>query len=172
MLGGLAILPAVFAMGVEPASGPSLLFITLPGVFAAMPGGAVVGGFLRRALYRGFSLRDRSDGSARGRRQALLALESRKSARHSGPDPTRRSTPFDGELGLSPMERSDLGLDHAADRVRSNTRGARVVRRTRQSARRDQSRELDGHRFFVDFLDPMVIPAAIIVILVYGWWPQ
>ena len=32
LLGGLAILPAVFAMGVEPTIGPSLLFVTLPGV--------------------------------------------------------------------------------------------------------------------------------------------
>lgn len=51
MLGGFAILPAVFAMGVEPAAGPSLLFITLPGVFAAMPGGALVGGLFFGALF-------------------------------------------------------------------------------------------------------------------------
>ena len=43
MLGGLAILPAVFAIGVEPTSGPPLLFFVLPAVFAKMPGGALVG---------------------------------------------------------------------------------------------------------------------------------
>lgn len=37
MLAGLAIMPAVFAFGIEPASGPPLMFITLPQVFAQMP---------------------------------------------------------------------------------------------------------------------------------------
>ncbi len=37
MLAGLAIMPAVFAFGIEPASGPPLMFITLPQVFARMP---------------------------------------------------------------------------------------------------------------------------------------
>ncbi|NLM06681.1 MAG: sodium-dependent transporter [Tissierellia bacterium] len=39
LLAGFAILPAVFAFGKEPGAGPSLLFITLPEVFAAMPFG-------------------------------------------------------------------------------------------------------------------------------------
>lgn len=43
LLAGLAIFPAVFALGLEPASGPGLLFSTLPAVFDAMPGGAVFG---------------------------------------------------------------------------------------------------------------------------------
>ncbi len=37
LLAGFAILPAVFAFGKEPNAGPSLLFITLPEVFQAMP---------------------------------------------------------------------------------------------------------------------------------------
>ncbi len=37
MLAALAIMPAVFAFGIEPASGPPLMFITLPQVFAQMP---------------------------------------------------------------------------------------------------------------------------------------
>ncbi|MCC5909987.1 MAG: sodium-dependent transporter [Clostridiaceae bacterium] len=41
LLAGLAILPAVFALGFEPDAGPSLLFITLPAVFAEMPLGMV-----------------------------------------------------------------------------------------------------------------------------------
>ncbi len=41
MLAGLAIMPAVFAFGIEPASGPPLMFITLPKVFARMPLGGV-----------------------------------------------------------------------------------------------------------------------------------
>jgi NSS family neurotransmitter:Na+ symporter len=43
LLAGLAILPAVFALGLEPASGPGLLFATLPRVFAALPAGWVFG---------------------------------------------------------------------------------------------------------------------------------
>ena len=41
MLAGLAIFPAVFAFGFEPESGPSLLFITIPAVFALMPLGNI-----------------------------------------------------------------------------------------------------------------------------------
>lgn len=44
ILSGLAIFPIVFAAGVEPASGPSLLFISLPIAFGEMPGGIYFGG--------------------------------------------------------------------------------------------------------------------------------
>lgn len=39
LLAGFAILPAVFAFGIDPSSGPSLMFVTLPQVFAQMPAG-------------------------------------------------------------------------------------------------------------------------------------
>lgn len=39
ILAALAIMPAVFAFGIEPSSGPSLMFITLPQVFMQMPFG-------------------------------------------------------------------------------------------------------------------------------------
>ncbi|MEA5010956.1 MAG: sodium-dependent transporter [Angelakisella sp.] len=39
LLAGLAIFPAVFAFGLEPAQGPSLTFGTLPKVFESMMGG-------------------------------------------------------------------------------------------------------------------------------------
>ncbi len=38
---GLIIFPACFAFNVQPDSGPSLIFITLPNVFNAMPGGRI-----------------------------------------------------------------------------------------------------------------------------------
>jgi neurotransmitter:Na+ symporter, NSS family len=41
MLAGIAIFPAVFAFGFQPAAGPSLLFITIPAVFHNMPFGHV-----------------------------------------------------------------------------------------------------------------------------------
>lgn len=40
LLAGFAIFPAVFAFGLDPASGPGLTFITLPAVFTQMPFGA------------------------------------------------------------------------------------------------------------------------------------
>lgn len=39
IVSGLIIFPACFAYGVDPKAGPELIFITLPNVFAAMPGG-------------------------------------------------------------------------------------------------------------------------------------
>ncbi len=41
LLAGIAIFPAVFAFGFEPAAGTQLLFITIPTVFASMPLGGV-----------------------------------------------------------------------------------------------------------------------------------
>jgi NSS family neurotransmitter:Na+ symporter len=47
LLAGLAIFPAVFAFGFEPAAGPSLLFITIPMVFSQMP----LGGFFTALFF-------------------------------------------------------------------------------------------------------------------------
>jgi neurotransmitter:Na+ symporter, NSS family len=43
LLAGLAIFPAVFAFGLDPAAGPQLAFVTLPQIFLAMPFGRLVG---------------------------------------------------------------------------------------------------------------------------------
>jgi len=43
LLAGLMIFPLVFANGLDPASGPGLIFRTLPTAFAGMSGGAVFG---------------------------------------------------------------------------------------------------------------------------------
>ncbi|MDI9370847.1 MAG: sodium-dependent transporter [Synergistaceae bacterium] len=40
-LAGLVIFPAVFAFGVDAGAGPGLTFVTLPSVFAMMPGGMI-----------------------------------------------------------------------------------------------------------------------------------
>ncbi|MFV2007786.1 MAG: sodium-dependent transporter [Longimicrobiales bacterium] len=50
LLAGLAIFPAVFAFGLEPASGPGLIFATLPQVFASMPIGWLFGSLFFLAL--------------------------------------------------------------------------------------------------------------------------
>lgn len=43
LMAGLIIFPACFAYGISPDAGPSLIFITLPNVFNAMPGGRLWG---------------------------------------------------------------------------------------------------------------------------------
>lgn len=45
MLAALAIMPAVFAYGIDPVSGPPLMFITLPQVFSQMALGKVFAAF-------------------------------------------------------------------------------------------------------------------------------
>jgi NSS family neurotransmitter:Na+ symporter len=42
MLAGMVIFPIVFANGLDPASGPGLIFTTLPVAFGAMHGGVIV----------------------------------------------------------------------------------------------------------------------------------
>lgn len=42
LIAGMAIMPAVFAFGIDPQSGPGLVFETLPYVFGKMPGGGIV----------------------------------------------------------------------------------------------------------------------------------
>ena len=43
IMAGLIIFPACFSFGVEPGAGPGLVFVTLPTVFAQMPGGQMWG---------------------------------------------------------------------------------------------------------------------------------
>ena len=43
LLAGLAIFPAVFAFGLQPDSGPSLIFFTLPQTFQQIPSGGLFG---------------------------------------------------------------------------------------------------------------------------------
>lgn len=51
LVAGLAIIPAVFALGLEPTSGPALIFSTLPKVFAALPLGWLFGFLFFAALF-------------------------------------------------------------------------------------------------------------------------
>ena len=43
LVAGLVIFPAVFSFAIDPATGPTLVFVVLPGIFEAMPGGTLVG---------------------------------------------------------------------------------------------------------------------------------
>jgi len=51
LLAGLAIFPAVFSMGMSPAAGPQLAFVTLPAVFAGLPLGTLLGTLFFVALF-------------------------------------------------------------------------------------------------------------------------
>ncbi len=51
LIAGLAVIPAVFAFKLEPASGPGLIFTTLPKVFAAMPAGWLFGSLFFVSLF-------------------------------------------------------------------------------------------------------------------------
>lgn len=41
---GFIVIPACFAYGIEPGAGPGLVFLSLPNIFARMPGGVIWGG--------------------------------------------------------------------------------------------------------------------------------
>lgn len=41
LMAGFIIIPACFSFGIEPGAGPSLIFITIPNIFAQMPGGSI-----------------------------------------------------------------------------------------------------------------------------------
>ena len=58
LLAGLAIFPAVFALGLEPASGPGLLFATLPQVFGQIPAGGLFALLFFLALFGAAYLSD------------------------------------------------------------------------------------------------------------------
>ena len=173
MLGGLAILPAVFAMGVEPASGPSLLFITLPGVFAAMPGGAVVGGVFFGALFTAAFL------------SAIAAMEVLvDGVKHywhwSRGKALAVLVPLQLAVALPSMASSDFLQWN--DRIWGSTMqpiGSALtlvalgwfVARGKALAEINRGSSMAIGSLWI-FWIRWVIPAAIIVILVYGWWPQ
>lgn len=43
LMAGMIIIPACFAYGIEPNSGPPLIFMTLPNIFAQLPAGRLIG---------------------------------------------------------------------------------------------------------------------------------
>lgn len=56
ILSALAIMPAVFAFGIEPSSGPSLLFMTIPEIFKQMPFGQLLASiFFVSVLFAGIT---------------------------------------------------------------------------------------------------------------------
>jgi NSS family neurotransmitter:Na+ symporter len=173
LLGGLAILPAVFAVGVAPTAGPSLLFITLPGVFGAMPGGAAVGGIFFGALFGAAFL------------SAVAAMEVLV-------DGLRHYTGWSRDRCLVVLVSLDLlvALPSMAssrilgwnDLVWGSTMqpvGSALtlialgwfVSRGKALAEINRGSSVAIGAFWV-FWIRWVIPVAIFGVLVYGWWPQ
>lgn len=58
LLAGFAIFPAVFAFGLEPSSGPGLLFATIPRMFAQLPAGWIFGFLFFAGLFGAAYLSD------------------------------------------------------------------------------------------------------------------
>ena len=50
VLGGLMVLPAVFAFGLDPTAGPGLTFVTMPAIFSQMPFGQLFAVFVYLCL--------------------------------------------------------------------------------------------------------------------------
>lgn len=84
LLAGFAIMPAVFALSLPPASGPNLLFATLPKVFAALPLGGLFGtlfffgllgaGFLSAVAAYEVQVAALTDSTSWSRRKAVWLL--------------------------------------------------------------------------------------------------
>jgi NSS family neurotransmitter:Na+ symporter len=173
LLAGLAVLPAVFAMGVKPTSGPSLLFITLPGVFSEMPGGAFAGGLFFAAFFVAAFL------SAVAGMEVLV-----DGARHYFGWSRGRAivvlVAADLLLSLPSMVSSNYLMWN--DRVWGSTMqpvGSALtlialgwfVSRGRALAEVNRGSSIRVGALWI-FWIRWVIPVSIVVILGYGWWSQ
>lgn len=80
LLAAFIIMPAVFAFGLEPTAGPSLLFITVPSIFKAMPYGNIISTFFFLSII--FAAISSSVNMLEGPVEALLSVTkiSRKKA--------------------------------------------------------------------------------------------
>jgi len=172
VLGGLAILPAVFAMGVEPTSGPSLLFITLPPVFAAMPGGTIVGGIFFGALFLAAFLSAIAamevlvDGVRHyfgwSRTRALMVLV-----------PIQLLVALPSMFSQRILQWNDLVWGSTMQPIGSALTLIALgffVSRGKALAEINQGSSIGIGAFWI-FWIRWVIPTAILVILVSGWWP-
>jgi NSS family neurotransmitter:Na+ symporter len=78
-LAGLVIFPACFAFNVNPDQGPSLIFMTLPKVFAQMPAGRWIGS----AFFIFLALAALTTVIAVFENIVAMTMESRKCSRHT-----------------------------------------------------------------------------------------
>lgn len=85
LMAGLAVFPAVFALGFEPAGGPGLLFITLQSIFNRMGAMGPVFGFLLYFLDKEVSIE--GNQLTHHRLQVLELLFQDNSTDRNGYDP-------------------------------------------------------------------------------------
>ena len=160
-------------MGVEPASGPSLLFITLPGVFGAMPGGAIAGGLFFSAFFVAAFLSAVAAmevlvdavrhylGWGRGRAVVLLVVADILVALPSMA--SSRFLAWNDRIWGSTMQPVGSALTLLAL--------GWFVGRGRALSEINRGTSVPIGAFWI-FWIRWVIPVSIAVILVYGWWPQ
>lgn len=158
LLAGLAVFPAVFAMGVEPTSGPSLLFISSPSLRQDVRRRSRRRPVFRHVLRGCFFWGSRRYGSSGGRRSTLFRLEPGTFARHLHRRGSSIRASVDGQFERPLVERPGLGLDDAARGERSHPHRPRVVRESGTGARRSEPREQRSRRWALDFLDPLGNP--------------
>jgi NSS family neurotransmitter:Na+ symporter len=171
LMGGFAVLPAVFALGVEPTSGPPLIFITLPGVFARIPGGSLVAVFFFGALFMAAflsavaALEVLVDGMGVyfgwSRKRALLALVVVEMAASLAPMASPDYLMWSDLVWGSTMQPvgSALALVGLAWFV---SRGRVLEEVNRGASIRVGALWL----FWIRYL----VPAVIAAVLIYGWW--
>ncbi len=80
VLAGMAVMPAVFAYGMEPGGGPGLLFVTLQTVFNNMAGGAVFGFVFYLLVF--FAALTSSIGMMEGGISAMEDAGSKRGSKH------------------------------------------------------------------------------------------
>lgn len=112
LLAGVAVFPAVFSFGFEPTAGTSLLFLTIPAVFASMPGGQFFTAIFFCALGRG---RHRGHALPAGNSRGLAAgnLQAAPPQGHTAGDarrgrPGRSAHALHRDLGLGDRLRPDV----------------------------------------------------------------
>jgi NSS family neurotransmitter:Na+ symporter len=173
LMAGLAVLPAVFAMGLEPTSGPPLLFITLPAVFGEMPGGALAGSLFFSAFFVASFL------------SAIAGMEvlvdgTRHYFRWSRGRAIATIVAVDLLLTLPSMASSDYLM--WSDRIWGSTMqpvGSALtlvalgwfVSRGRALAEVNRGSSIHVGTLWI-FWIRWVIPVSVAAILLYGWWAQ
>jgi NSS family neurotransmitter:Na+ symporter len=173
LLAGLAVLPAVFALGIEPTSGPSLLLITLPGVFGAMPWGGVGGGLFFASFFGAAFLSAVAamevlvDGlqhyTGWGRGRALVVLVAADFLIALPSMASSRVLMWNDMVWGSTMQPVGSALTLVAL--------GWFVSRGRVLAEINRGSTIRVGRFWI-FWIRWVIPVAIALVLVYGWLPQ
>ncbi|MDF7676252.1 sodium-dependent transporter [Neisseriaceae bacterium ESL0693] len=181
-LSGMAIFPLVFANGLQPGSGPGLIFVTLPIAFGSMTGGTILGVlffiFLTfAALTSSISLLEPT---------VELLEEKTRLGRKSA---TFLSSLLIWVLGIAcllsfnawaDVKLFDKNIFDLLDYVTSKlllpvTGLGTIIFGAWMMKQRVIQQELNLNNFWFaiwEGLTKLVIPVAVVAILIYGFWPE